>query len=741
MDNAISTTGVSYAPVEENNLETGKFRPFVSSLEESEPHLDTYTPKSFEDDRFLSADPDSIFTESLLRNIDTASFVGYEFFDRNTPVELTDYECLLGDEIISLPITHYVSTFKGKLSEGASLPEFVKGYASGGFEGNRMAYSWVDCPGEHDIDAVREQISCIGHRFGTKEEDGEAFWKEIDDFLRKEVFPERCLKDDKEKRTFLRKSEQYLICDERLWLKGKKGALPRLVIQDINCRKELINEVHGHCGHRGRDPTYEHLLDRYWWPNIYDTVAYYTRACHPCQDSARLKPFAPYKNFNAPTILRHFHLHTIKMPDGYGGKHYIVQAIDCISGWPEAEAQPQSNWLDTAKFIYKYIISRFSGIPFFTVEHGSDFAGIAEILREKFRVVVLFSSGYYPENSRVVERAQQVLVDSLFKACKRDKSKWPLYLPSALWAIRTTTSRTTGYSPYFMIYGIHYVFSCDLDDATWQILEWDKVQDTPSLIGIRAQQIARRDEVAIQTYRHSRLARPRAMQDFDVKFKSQLSFTDFEVGMWVLRDETWNETGGIGAWRWSGPYIVHEKLPGDGHVLRELDGTVIAGHVGAQRLKLFYYMADQQILRSVSASHWQFIAESPDRKNRELRNFYARYVVHTFQASLSQSFDHLLPIVTYLPGAIHYPTNRELRAPDTWKNYPTVLDLCDNNAVLGAKMARIEAHVAFINFLAEPRFHHDSNLVTMDPAICHSQYHRETAASANPGAYRPCYDF
>ena len=751
LDQMNSTTGVSYAPVEEDSSPTGKYRAFVSSVEESEPHFDTYVPReprtyNFAEEQLPHAEPDSIFTQSLLRNTDVASFVGYEFFDRHTPVELADNDCLLGDEIVSLPITYYVSTFKGQLSEGASPPEIIKdknGYIHGVREGNRTGYSWVDCPDEHDHNAVREQIACIGHKFGTKDEDGEDFWKEINDFLRKEILPERCLKDDKERKKFLRKCERYFINDDRLWLKGKKGALPRLVILDTNRRKELLLAAHDHCGHRGRDPTYEHLRDRYWWPNMYDMVAYYTRSCRPCQLNARRKPIVPYKNARVPTILRHFHLDTIHMPEGYGGKHYVLQATDSLSGWPEAEAQAQSTWLNTAKFIYKNIISRFSCIPLFTVDHGSEFARIAEILQEQFGVVVLFSSAYHPEGNGVVERAHQVLVDGLFKTCEKDKSKWPLYLDAVLFAIRVTTSRTTGYSPFFLIYGIHPVFSFDLDDATWQTLDWDKVQDTPTLIALRAQQIARRDEVAAEAHRQARLTRSRAIEDFNRKFKNQLSFTDFEVGMWVLRHETWLEgqKGNKDAWRWSGPYIIHEKRPNDSYVLRELDGTVIRGHVTVHRLKLFYYRSDQHLLRSVSPSRFDYISSFPNKKDLELRNFYARYVHHNFEVSLSQDISYLLPIVTYLPGSIYYPTNRDLQAPDLWSDYPTLLDLCDKNDVaLGAKMARTEAHVTFTSYLAEPRFHRQFKILTLDPAIGHSQHYRETAKFVNPSAYRPCFD-
>ena len=253
-----------------------------------------------------------------------------------------------------------------------------------------------------------------------------------------------------------------------------------------------------------------------------------------------------------------------------------------------------------------------------------------------------------------------------------------------------------------IIYGIHPVFSFDHDNATWQTLDWDKVQDTPMLIALRAQQIARCDKVTTKAHRQACLT-CYAIEDFNHKFKNQLSFTDFKVGMWVLWHETWLEgqKGNKDAWRWSGPFIIHEKHPNDSYVLRELDRTVIQGHVTMHQLKLFYFRADQHLLHSISSLHFNFIFSFPHKKNKELRNFYAWYVHHNFKISLSQNINHLLPIVTYLPGAIHYPTNHDLKAPDLWSGYPTVLNLCDKiNVALGTKMARIEAHVMFTSYLA-----------------------------------------
>ncbi|KAI0309736.1 hypothetical protein OF83DRAFT_1029869, partial [Amylostereum chailletii] len=62
-------------------------------------------------------------------------------------------------------------------------------------------------------------------------------------------------------------------------------------------------------------------------------------------------------------------------------------------------------------------------------------------------------------------------------------------------------------------------------------------------------------------------------------------------GMWVLRSEDWldNQHGHKELPRWTGPYIVHRRHDHNSFILREIDGTVMRGHVSGHRLKLFYY--------------------------------------------------------------------------------------------------------------------------------------------------------
>ncbi|KJA14188.1 hypothetical protein HYPSUDRAFT_108156, partial [Hypholoma sublateritium FD-334 SS-4] len=143
----------------------------------------------------------------------------------------------------------------------------------------------------------------------------------------------------KERRRFEKKCSRYFIHDDRLWTRPTKNQQPRLVIIDLEKRRSLMVKAHDECGHRGRDPTYDHLRERYFWPNMYDQIAYFY---------ARV-----------PTVLRHFGMDTVHMSAGYGGKNYIVQAHDSLSQWPEAEDIAKANHQTIARFVYRNIICRF----------------------------------------------------------------------------------------------------------------------------------------------------------------------------------------------------------------------------------------------------------------------------------------------------------------------------------------------------------------------------------------------
>ena len=229
--------------------------------------------------------------------------------------------------------------------------------------------------------------------------------------------------------------------------------------------------MHNEAGHRGRDATYRHLSDRYHWPNMYDDVSFFVRSCKSCQYYSKAQPRIQVTITSSPSILRCFIMDTVHMPKAKGGFKYLLHASDDTSKWVEARASKVNMAEAWVKFLYQDVICRFGCLLWVTCDGGPEFRGELRKMFARYGIPVVVSSPYYPEGNGIAERDGQTLKNALIRTCGKRTGRWASYLPSALWAIRTTTSRVTGYTPYFLLYGKHCLFPYNITDRTWYALE------------------------------------------------------------------------------------------------------------------------------------------------------------------------------------------------------------------------------------------------------------------------------
>jgi hypothetical protein len=57
----------------------------------------------------------------------------------------------------------------------------------------------------------------------------------------------------------------------------------------------------------------------------------------------------------------------------------------------------------------------------------------------------------------------QGIKPKIFNKHNKFGGRWVVELPTMLWSLRTTLSRATGYTPFFMVYGAEAVLPTDLD--------------------------------------------------------------------------------------------------------------------------------------------------------------------------------------------------------------------------------------------------------------------------------------
>ena len=77
-----------------------------------------------------------------------------------------------------------------------------------------------------------------------------------------------------------------------------------------------------------------------------------------------------------------------------------------------------------------------------------------------------YASIYHPQTNGQVERAKGLIMSGikprLVRSLRESDKHLVEELDSVLWGLRTTPNRTTGYTPFFMVYGAEAVLPYDI---------------------------------------------------------------------------------------------------------------------------------------------------------------------------------------------------------------------------------------------------------------------------------------
>nr|GFA35709.1 hypothetical protein [Tanacetum cinerariifolium] len=135
------------------------------------------------------------------------------------------------------------------------------------------------------------------------------------------------------------------------------------------------------------------------------------------------------------------------------GNKYILVAVDYLSKWVEAKAQPTND----ARVVLKFLKSLFSlfGTPKAIIsDRGTHFGNdqFARIM-SKYGVTHRLSTAYHTQTSRQVEVTNRGLKRILKRMVGENRSLWSDKLEDALWAFRTAFKTSVSCTPYRLVYG------------------------------------------------------------------------------------------------------------------------------------------------------------------------------------------------------------------------------------------------------------------------------------------------
>jgi len=324
--------------------------------------------------------------------------------------------------------------------------------------------------------------------------------------------------------------------------------------------------------HLDVDKTYDLIKIKYFWPCLYKQLHEYVNSCITCQQRSMYKSRPLLQETDIPPYP--FAKIAVDLsgpyPTSLSGNKYIISFIDIYSGWPEAFAVPSKNAENVVHLLLEEIIPKHSVPLVLQSDNGSEVVNrlVRETLKE-LNISHVTTSFYSPNANGKVERLHRFLHDILAKKIQDDSSTWDVCLNQTLAAIRFSKNKSSGFSPFFLLYNRDPVLPID------NILKPRRkyVGEDPHKILLEQQH-----KSFVMVHKNMKKSKKKQKDQAD-KTRQE---TDFKVGDAVYYKNHLRKSKLDSKWK---PFyrIIEQKSPVSFIIKNQLNGTTTKVH--AQHLK------------------------------------------------------------------------------------------------------------------------------------------------------------
>jgi ribonuclease HI len=394
-----------------------------------------------------------------------------------------------------------------------------------------------------------------------------------------------CLSDDEvyNKRMEAR-TRPYVMIEGQLYKHGVCSPLLRCLSRTEGI--ELMKEIHaGLCGsHIGSRPLLGKVFRQgFYWPKAASDAADLVQKCENCQKCAKdhkqpssltqlIQPTWPVQGWGLDLLG--------PLPPAQGNLKYVVVAVEYFSKCIEAKPLATITSVMVQKFFWQNIVCRFGVSKAITVDNGTQFD--AEAFKDfcnQIGTKIHFASVRHPKSNGLVERANGIIITGIMKLIfNQPRGKWPDELIKVVWSHNTTVSRSTGFTPFKLLFGDEAItpeeaktgsirtIASAKDEADYQV-----TKDT--IEGTRLQAIEHINKYQAKTIK---------WRDRKVRLKN------IKLGHLVLQRVANPDTVGKLQLKWKGPFLVVSLSRLGSYRLKDMDDNDIPRSCNVNELRRYY---------------------------------------------------------------------------------------------------------------------------------------------------------
>jgi hypothetical protein len=384
----------------------------------------------------------------------------------------------------------------------------------------------------------------------------------------------------RKRKQFANKVKQFYIGSKARMYKRNGTQPPSQVIFRPNKRAEILVEMHDSLGHKGEQAVYDLIKLRYYWPHMRTDVHHHVAGCHQCQIRSLRRIEVPPSVSTPATVFSRVYIDVMTM-NSSAGFHFIVACKDDLTGAVEAQALRKNNATSLADFFWERIYCRYGAIGYVTTDNGSEVQAAFTELLKRIKIPHVRITRYNKRANGVVERGHFILRESIIKSSKKNKNgeaiNWHTHIPIAVFADRVTVSTVTGYSPFYLLHGVHPVLPLDIVDATFLVTGFHSDMTAEELLTLRMRQLSRHKEDIEKAAENLRAARFKSREQFIKRFEKKIQNIQYKKGDLVLKrnfqvESTINKLKFVP--RYLGPFEVVRQTTRGNYLLKELNGAI-----------------------------------------------------------------------------------------------------------------------------------------------------------------------